>query len=942
MPLLLRSRSSSVVTSAAPSPVVVDSPILPAPPITPTGSLFQSSRALLDQLHRVPDFERLFKSNGPAHEGGNATTDPLMQVWEIFRRGAPLLHLFNVWRPNHKIDVSARLTPNEKKNEKIYVYYFLTALKDLGWREEEMFGISDVFLNDTNGFVKVVKTVTLLLNQMEAEGLLLENTADNFEEPPTPTDSRAKVVNEFVETERKYVQDLESLQNYMKQLQENNIVSADTIHRLFANLNLLIDFQRRFLCAIEANAELPPSEQRFGEVFRQAEEGFETYIAFCINYESACELINTEITALEELADMIEPRRALPALLIRPVQRLALYTLLLENLIKHTHLDHPYYDEQSEALSVARRILERVNEEKRRQENLAYVKKLQENACKEIENARDGMGALLLTDVFSVCMAGSKADQMRTMRLCLFERGVILIKENETRKKGNAMDALGLAMRRRPSGAQLKGIVEFGDITSISTSGQQGSYSIKVSYNQGSKWFELCNILHEEKLKQWETLLLSRFEESRKEKDASVLQPFGNLQSKHYHDDQRSYVELDENDGENEVYTSESEDTFDDGMDYYWRQLEATSLSEEKSIPLFQSSSELRSNSQVGNWSESTLVDGDGANSSAGTNRQSYGRKIHPLQSSNGLPTMSMPPLTRLASAPAIARVPQQRSASSPVNGTALSEAEEHGPDKALPQQKDLSSIDEDAIHAVPYTPPPATTPSLVRSPSHSALQQSARDVHRDKSSIGQYDSKMSSLLAKTRLRSMSSPLAYQPPPLRRQESSTAMPPLPQYGLGVIVSKSSHPLETPPLSPPAIESQPVRVLHSLIESPPTPGSPTSSIAPSPVLSPNQIMVCIRYDQNTYKFRVSRDVSFSQLLEHVRHKLQLRGHLSETTDCAVKYQDEDGDWVSLTNDEDVITAIETLEPLKNEVEVERRDSMGMIGIGCLNLVVNALN
>ena len=46
-------------------------------------------------------------------------------------------------------------------------------------------------------------------------------------------------------------------------------MSADTIHLLFANLNQLVDFQRRFLIGVEAIASRSPAEQRFGNLFVQ-------------------------------------------------------------------------------------------------------------------------------------------------------------------------------------------------------------------------------------------------------------------------------------------------------------------------------------------------------------------------------------------------------------------------------------------------------------------------------------------------------------------------------------------------------------------------------------------------------------------------------------------------------------------------------------------------
>lgn len=81
-----------------------------------------------------------------------------------------------------------------------------------------------------------------------------------------PLDNRAKVVQELVETERKYVQDLEALQHYMQALQASDIVTSDFIHNMFLNLNSLVDFQRRFLIRVETLYDMPPEQQRWGHI----------------------------------------------------------------------------------------------------------------------------------------------------------------------------------------------------------------------------------------------------------------------------------------------------------------------------------------------------------------------------------------------------------------------------------------------------------------------------------------------------------------------------------------------------------------------------------------------------------------------------------------------------------------------------------------------------
>lgn len=80
-------------------------------------------------------------------------------------------------------------------------------------------------------------------------------------------DPRSRVVKEILDSERKYVQDLEVLQDYQKKLAEDGILSQDTIHNLFLNLNTIVDFARKFLIGVEANASLAPEQQRFGSLF---------------------------------------------------------------------------------------------------------------------------------------------------------------------------------------------------------------------------------------------------------------------------------------------------------------------------------------------------------------------------------------------------------------------------------------------------------------------------------------------------------------------------------------------------------------------------------------------------------------------------------------------------------------------------------------------------
>lgn len=162
----------------------------------------------------------------------------------------------------------------------------------------------------------------------------------------------------------------------MRELQVQKVVAPDTIHYLFGNLNTLVDFQRRFLIQLENMAENAPEEQRFCLLFSQLEEPFAVYEPYCANYYSAQDLVVQETPKLEKLAHVLNPAYELPSLLIKPVQRICKYPLLLSQLIKTTSSDWPHYAEMEEGLEAIKRVTEKVNETQRKHENMQAVQDL--------------------------------------------------------------------------------------------------------------------------------------------------------------------------------------------------------------------------------------------------------------------------------------------------------------------------------------------------------------------------------------------------------------------------------------------------------------------------------------------------------------------------------------------------------------------------------------
>ena len=147
---------------------------------------------------------------------------------------------------------------------------------------------------------------------------------------------RQHIIDELVTTERTYVHHLEMLQAFKKLVEERQVVSGDTVHDIFLNLNLLLNFQRRFLIRVEQINALPEEKQNWGAMFTLYRSAFTVYEPYIANTKKCEEIALREYDKLKEtggppeLRSMVESPTVLSSFLLKPFQRLAKYPLLLK------------------------------------------------------------------------------------------------------------------------------------------------------------------------------------------------------------------------------------------------------------------------------------------------------------------------------------------------------------------------------------------------------------------------------------------------------------------------------------------------------------------------------------------------------------------------------------------------------------------------------------
>ncbi|XP_024860905.1 T-lymphoma invasion and metastasis-inducing protein 2 isoform X2 [Kryptolebias marmoratus] len=196
------------------------------------------------------------------------------------------------------------------------------------------------------------------------------------------TERLRKVIQELVDTEKSYVKDLDCLfEIYLKPLQNETFLTQDEMESLFGSLPEMLDFQRVFLQTLEeriasspdfSTLETPSQFKKLlfslGGSFLYYADHFKLYSGFCANHIKVQQVLKRAKTdqAFKEFLDTRNPTKqhssTLESYLIKPVQRVLKYPLLLRELVSLTDADSEEHYHLTEALKAMEKVASHINE----------------------------------------------------------------------------------------------------------------------------------------------------------------------------------------------------------------------------------------------------------------------------------------------------------------------------------------------------------------------------------------------------------------------------------------------------------------------------------------------------------------------------------------------------------------------------------------------------
>lgn len=347
-------------------------------------SLYHRCIALQERLSRVPDLDHWWEDDNQSTSNIKTTLDPATSLWQIFRQGIPLVRLYNALDPARQIAVKTDLAEEQRAHRA--VDSFLDACeKDPKIDDSLHFCLSDLFSNDVVGFTKVFKLVDHILNLLDQASVLRpeqvnskivvasksipqirKETSSSSGNPHVRNSSkRVRVVDEFVSSEREYVQDLEVLYSLKEIAEKRDIIPNNNAHGILANLRSTLEFQYRLLLRIEQVYALPEYRRNWTQVFYFQGQAFGGALPPCLNdskgnVEVAVRNLDEYFTragAPVELLRSITEHSHVISSLLRPAQRLVRYRSFLMQFRSTLELGTDENDGMAVAIEVLSKII---------------------------------------------------------------------------------------------------------------------------------------------------------------------------------------------------------------------------------------------------------------------------------------------------------------------------------------------------------------------------------------------------------------------------------------------------------------------------------------------------------------------------------------------------------------------------------------------------------
>lgn len=217
----------------------------------------------------------------------------------------------------------------------------------------------------------------------------------NVKGPLSPFNSRAaagsahhklsylgRVVREIVETERMYVQDLRSIvEDYLlKIIDTPGLLKPEQVSALFGNIENIYALNSQLLRDLDSCNSDPVA---VASCFVERSQEFDIYTQYCNNYPNSvaalteCMRDKQQAKFFRDRQELLQHSLPLGSYLLKPVQRILKYHLLLQEIAKHFDEEEDGFEVVEDAIDTMTCVAWYINDMKRRHEHAVRLQEIQ-------------------------------------------------------------------------------------------------------------------------------------------------------------------------------------------------------------------------------------------------------------------------------------------------------------------------------------------------------------------------------------------------------------------------------------------------------------------------------------------------------------------------------------------------------------------------------------
>ncbi|KAI5232122.1 Pleckstrin-likey Domain-Containing Family G Member 3 [Manis pentadactyla] len=216
----------------------------------------------------------------------------------------------------------------------------------------------------------------------------------NMKGPLSPFNNRAaaapahklsylgRVVREIVETERMYVQDLRSIvEDYLlKIIDTPGLLKPEQVSALFGNIESIYALNSQLLRDLDSCNSDPVA---VASCFVERSQEFDIYTQYCNNYPNSvaalteCMRDKQQAKFFRDRQELLKHSLPLGSYLLKPVQRILKYHLLLQEIAKYFDEEEDGFEVVEDAIDTMTCVAWYINDMKRRHEHAVRLQEIQ-------------------------------------------------------------------------------------------------------------------------------------------------------------------------------------------------------------------------------------------------------------------------------------------------------------------------------------------------------------------------------------------------------------------------------------------------------------------------------------------------------------------------------------------------------------------------------------